>query len=101
MLDPRHPPAPAWIVAPSGGHPTKWHQGVHVLPYLDTREHEPHRACWCQPTQVERIEYPTGAAPYIGGTWQHHAADGRALDARRQHRLDGARGVATAERCVA
>lgn len=77
-LDPREPAAPSWMTAPTEGHPSRHHPGVHRLPVGDTRHHEAHRECWCAPTQTLRVEYPTaGRHPIIGGTWQHHAADGR------------------------
>lgn len=90
--DPREPQPPAWIVAPTDGHPSTWHHGIHSLPYRDLQEHAANRACWCVPTQILVIEYPTATGtPLIGGDWQHHAADGRPLDWKRQQRLEAAR----------
>lgn len=88
-MDPREPQAPAWIVGPTGGHATKLGpvHGLHVTPYLDTREHEPNAACWCQPTLVLIIRRPV----ISGGEWIHHAADGRPHEPRHAARLAHAR----------
>lgn len=65
-----------WTSAPEGGHPSKWAPGMHVLPIGDTTEHDNHPSCWCGPTRIVTRLYGCTTL-LVGGTWQHHAQDGR------------------------